>query len=145
MKITTKIINKDEEEEIIIKTYDENAEWVQYVYGINSRNISIVGMYEGRTYKISLKDIYYFESVDGKTFIYSKTYVFSCKLKLYEIEDICSDHMFFRVSKAMIVNAKMIENIRPSLSGRFEMILNNGEKIMVNRHYVTQLKEKLGL
>lgn len=145
MKITTKIINKDEEEEIIIKTYDENVEWVQYVYGINSRNISIVGMYEGRTYKISLKDIYYFESVDGKTFIYSKTYVFSCKLKLYEIENICSDHMFFRVSKAMIVNAKMIENIRPSFSGRFEMILNNGEKIMVNRHYVTQLKEKLGL
>ena len=47
----------------------------QYLYGEES----------GRQYRILLDDIFYAESVDGKTFIYTKSTVFRSELKLYQL------------------------------------------------------------
>ena len=52
--------------------------------------------------------------------------------------------MLFRCSKSMILNAGKIDSILPSLSGRFEAVLDNGEKVMISRQYVSALKRLLG-
>ena len=41
---------------------------------------------EGRFVQILPKDIYYFEAVDNKVFVYLEKDVYECKLKLYELE-----------------------------------------------------------
>ena len=51
----------------------------------------------------------------------------------------------FRCSKSMILNAEKIDYVRPSLSGRFEAVMSNGEKAVVSRKYVSDLKRKLGV
>ena len=51
----------------------------------------------------------------------------------------------FRCSKSMILNAEKIDYVRPSLSGRFEAVLSNGEKAVVSRKYVADLKRMLGV
>jgi DNA-binding LytR/AlgR family response regulator len=45
----------------------------------------------------------------------------------------------------MILNADRIDYVRPSLSGRFEAVLSNGEKVVVSRKYVADLKLMLGV
>ena len=52
---------------------------------------------------------------------------------------------FFRASKSLVINADKIDSIRPSLSGRFEVVLQNKEKLIVSRQYVRVLKHMIGL
>ena len=53
--------------------------------------------------------------------------------------------LFFRCSKSMILNADKIDYVHPSISGRFEAVLSNGETVLVSRKYVNNLKHKLGM
>lgn len=94
--------------------------------------------------RLKLSDIYYFEVVEGSSFLYCQKEVFSCKQKLYEFEALCIGTMLFRCSKSMILNAGKIDYVLPSLSGRFEAVLDNGEKVMISRQYVSTLKRLLG-
>ncbi len=71
--------------------------------------------------------------------------MYESREKLYEFESLCTRSSLFRCSKSMIVNADKIDYIRPSFSGRFEAVLSNGEKIMVSRKYVSELKTLFGV
>ena len=53
--------------------------------------------------------------------------------------------MFFRCSKSMVLNADKILCVRPSLSGRFEATLENEERVIISRQYVSTLKRLLGV
>ena len=44
----------------------------------------------------------------------------------------------------MKMNAEKIDYVLPSLSGRFEAVLDNGEKDIVSRKYVAELKRLFG-
>lgn len=44
-----------------------------------------------------------------------------------------------------LINADKIDSIKPSLSGRFEVVLKNKEKLIVSRQYVRVLKHMIGL
>lgn len=97
---------------------------------------------DGAVSKLSLEEIFYFESVDERTFVYSRTEVYACDYKLYEVEDKIGKCGFARISKSVVVNIRKIKLIKPQLNGRFEAILDNGERLIVNRHYVSALKQK---
>ena len=71
--------------------------------------------------------------------------VFEAKEKLYAFEQLCAGSTLFRCSKSMILNAEKIDYVCPSLSGRFEAVLSNGEKAVVSRKYVADLKRMLGV
>lgn len=92
--------------------------------------------------KLSLEEIFYFESVDERTFVYSQTDVYACDYKLYEVEERIGKCGFARISKSVVVNIRKIRMIKPQLNGRFEAVLDNEEHLIVNRHYVSELKEK---
>ncbi|MCI9476302.1 MAG: LytTR family transcriptional regulator [Emergencia sp.] len=92
-----------------------------------------------------VEKLYYFEVVDGKSFLYCKDCVFESKLRLYEFERLSAETKFLRTSKSMVLNGDKIDFIKPSLSGRFEVTLLNGEKVIVSRQYVNALKKKMGL
>lgn len=130
------------ETEIHIKCgiIDENLQKV--IDELQIMMFSISGIKDGATHKIPLKDIYYFESVDDRTFIFCEHDVFECKLKLYEIEKRIEEQSFSRISKSVIVNITKIKSIRPKIEGRFEALLLNGERQIINRHYVNDLRRK---
>lgn len=103
------------------------------------------GIKAGATHLIDKQDIFYFESVDKQTFLYTQDDVYKIALKLYEIENILTDFGFFRNSKSQIVNIAKIESLRPDFDGRMELLLKNNEKVIVSRQYAKILKERLGL
>lgn len=97
---------------------------------------------EGQTYLCKTGDIYYIESVDKKTFLYTKNECFETKLRLYELEEMLNRY-FLRCSKAMIVNMRKIKAVKSELGGRMNATLLNGEVIIISRSYVKELKQRL--
>ena len=128
--------------EIIIKCPRINDRLACLVEQIKQYEITLIGKREDRTYSIFAEDLYYIESVDNKSFLYDQQEVYACDLKLYELEQLVAGTHFIRISKNLIVNTSHIESVRALFNGKFEALLNNGEKVIVNRHYVKAFKEK---
>jgi len=104
-----------------------------------------VGTLDGTTHLIEPKDIFYFESVDKKTFIYTEYQVLETTMRLYEIENKLSKHDFFRASKSTVINISKIKNLSPRFNGRLDALLENDEKLIISRQYVPVIKEIIGL
>ena len=135
----------NEEVEITIKCGMIDPGLEKLIEQIRLYSFFITAKKEGRTYPISLSDIYYFESIDNRTFLYAEHEVYECGLRLYELEQQLTKTDFARVSKSCILNVRMLKSVRALLNGKMEAELENGEKVIINRHYVEKLKRKLGL
>ncbi len=145
MKVTVEQIGREREEELIVRCHDPGAAWVESVRGAASGQRTVCGWREDGLHRLKLSDVFYFEVVDDRSFLYTQGEVFEAKEKLYEFEQLCTGSALFRCSKSMILNAEKIDYVRPSLSGRFEAVLANGEKTVVSRKYVADLKRMLGV
>lgn len=145
MKITIETIGKEQEEEILIRCHEVTDEIVSYVNSLKTQDNELIGYDQNDIHRLSFGDVYYFETVDNKVFIYTKSKVYEARQKLYELEQLCESRRFFRCSKSTILNIEKITLLHPSFSGRFEAVLDNKETVIVSRQYVPQLKRKLGL
>lgn len=146
MKTRIELISEDQKEEVVIKCYQITDE-IQSMISFIENEKRIIGYKRGTAYLLNINDIYYFEIVDQKAFLYCKKEIYESKMKLYEFEKETETEgtSFFRASKSFIINADKIDSIKPSLSGRFEVMLTNKEKLIVSRQYVRVLKQMIGL
>jgi len=92
---------------------------------------------------VNVSDIYYFESVDKKTFIYCENNVYETGLRLYQIMDDFSQLGFTQISKSCVLNINMLDSIHPLLNRRAEAVLTNGERIYISRNYLNNIKNAL--
>lgn len=106
---------------------------------------SVTAKKDGETHLIHLEDVYYFESVDGRTFVYTKDDVYETGMKLYEIDEELSRSRFMRASKSVILNLSRLKSVRSLGSGRMSGTLDNGEQVIITRKYVADLKRRIGL
>ncbi|MBD7965202.1 LytTR family DNA-binding domain-containing protein [Fictibacillus norfolkensis] len=144
MKLT--ILESDDHEglEIIVKCKMLNDEVIKVLTSLRSLERKVLGTKDGKVYLLLPNDIYYFESVDKKTFAYTEKSVYEVSLRLYQIEELFGDVNFFRATKASILNLDRLQSISPRIGGRLEVKMENGESMLVSRQYVPVLKEKLG-
>ena len=92
---------------------------------------------------VPVGDIFYFESVDKKTFVYCEKEVYMCSLRLYEIEKMVEQAGFVRVSKSTILNIEQLKGVKTLVNSRLEAILSNGERVCVTRKYLKDIREAL--
>lgn len=145
IKITIENIPEGIEPEVIIRCNEVDDSLLQLIDSIKSASKKLVGVTDMQMHIINPKDVFYFESVDNKVFIYCQAKVFESRLKLYEIEKVYENWDFFRASKSTILNITKIDSVKPVFYGRFEALLQNGEKVFISRQYVPVLRKKLGL
>ena len=107
------------------------------VYPFNGRSVL--------TLDLNGQYVYYFEANESRVFAYCRSEVYEIKYKLYELEEMYTPLDFVRCSKSMIVNMEKIEYLSPLFSGKLEAHLKNGEKIVISRQYVHNLKIRLGI
>ena len=112
---------------------------------VQNKKTTLSVQQDGATRMIPINSVYYLESVDDKTFVYCKDNVFSCGLKLYEAEEMLADTSFVRISKACILNIDVLDSVKMMINGKMEAALDNGEKLIINRHYVPAYKKKFGM
>ena len=108
----------------------------QYAYTFNAKK-------NGETCLITAEKVYYIDSVDSKTFLYSAQNVYTISESLYELENKLADSTFIRISKNCILNISYLKSVHPLWNHRLEALLINGEKLVVTRHYIENLKEKI--
>ncbi len=145
MKITIETLPDGGEEEIIIRSNNLDRELMELIYSLKSGRSKLTAFSGEEILKLQPDEIYYFESVDNKVCACCEKSVFDVKQKLYELEQIYEHTDFLRISKAMIVNVSKISRIVPMFNGRLEAVLANGEKVVISRQYVPDLKKKLGI
>ena len=92
---------------------------------------------------ISASEIFYVESVDKKTFLYLEKNVYRTDLRLYQLVDDLAHLGFVQVSKSCVLNIHALESIKPLMNSRMEATLKNGEKIHINRKYLSGVKQAL--
>lgn len=145
IKITFEQIPDGVEPEIVIRANQMDEDILQLIYSLRSIPRKLIGLADLKMYVIDPREVFYFESVDNKVFIYCHEKIFESKLKLYEIEKLYDNGDFFRSSKSTILNLTKIDSIKPVFYGRLEALLQNGEKMIISRQYVPVLKQRLGL
>lgn len=145
MKITIMDRPDGEEDEIIIKCRQVDDYVLKMVYALRAGQEKLTGIKDGSIVQIAPKDIYYFEAVDNKVFLYLEKEVYETRYKLYELEERFKGTDFFRVSKSYIMNLAKVQSLSPGFNGRFEAAMKNGERLVISRQYVPVLKDKLGL
>ena len=126
-----------------IHCYSISDEVREIVAFVKSRQGQLTGTADQRQYEIAVSDIFYIESVDNKTFLYTKDRVYETKQKLYELEKMLIQKHFLRVSKSTLLNLMKISAIKPALNSRFTAILFSGEQVVITRKYVPELKKAL--
>ena len=100
---------------------------------------------EGEIYLLDIARIIYVETIDRKTFVYTKGEIYESSLKLYELEQQLCEYGFFRAGKSCLVQLKYIKSLKMDLNRRIRVTLENGEQIMVSRQYAEDLKKRLGV
>lgn len=144
MKIVIEEPQGVEEDQIIFKCREMTPELL-HIIALLKTNDGLVAYDGNEIHRIRLAAIYYIEVVDNKTFLYCKDKVYESKQKLYEIEEYLVNSDLLRASKSVIVNLSKINSLSPALNGRFEANLDNGEKLIISRQYVSALKKRLGV
>ena len=145
MKLIIEQSDEYSEPEITVKCGIMDDRLESIIQHIRLHMFSVAGVKDGVTKVLSLSDIYYFDCTDERTFIYLQNDVFECSLKLYELEEQLAMANFVRISKSCIVNIMKLDSVRPLLNSRYEAKLENGEKLIISRHYLPDFKRRFGI
>jgi len=144
VRVRIAVIPESEEERADLRVHGVTREIELAASLLQGHKGSLVGSRAGRQYLLNPSDVYYFESVDGRTFAYTRDQVYELGMRLYELEAML-DERFFRSSKSQIVNILMIESVRSEMNGRMMATLAGGDRLIVSRGDVKELKRRLGL
>ena len=143
MDVEIEQVGRERKEQVLIRCHAVTEEVREIAAFVKSRQGRLTGMKDSRQYEIAVSDIYYFESVDGKTFLYTKEKVYETAYRIYELESMLRSKNFLRVSKSMLLNLMKIRSIQSALNGRFAAVLLSGEEVIISRSYVKGLKAAL--
>ena len=144
MRVEIKRISPGGEENAVIQVAELTDSVRSAVDLLENQCRTVPVVSEGKTMMCRTDQIYYIESVDKRSFIYTKAGCYETKYRLYELEELL-DSRFLRCAKAMIVNIRKIRSVKSELNARMRAELLNGEQIVISRGYVKDLKEKLGV
>lgn len=140
MKVRIKQISSKANECLIIECVEVTPDIESIRSYALTRGMTLTGSLDERIYQFNLSNVFYFEAVDERVFAYTKARSFELKIRLYELENAYADKHFIRCSKSFIINLMKLESISPALNGRFTAHMKNGEKIIISRQYVPEVK-----
>lgn len=133
-----KLFQSKETEEHIDIYYKEMSPLIKRVISITSAETSsqLIGKNnDGQKVYFDIDQVFYFESVDKKTFAYLKDQIYEVEERLNSIEEELGDIGFIRINKSNVVNIYFIQSIKPEINMRVRAIMENGEYLMINRSY----------
>lgn len=145
MKVTILDTEPNEEEEIIIKCNFLDDDMLKLINYFKQGCKKLPVYKDGKMFFLEPQEVFYFESVEQKVFAYGRLEVYQVKSKLYELMEELPGRDFIRASKSTILNLNKIVSLAPAFGGRYEALLENQEKVIISRQYISALKEKLGV
>ena len=142
MKLTMQQISEGEDE-IILRYRELTPEISALIKQIKQETMTILGKAEDRQYRVKPSHIYYFESVDERLFAYTREQTFQVMMTLAEVEAQFSTLGFFRCNKSTVLNVNRVASVKSEMGNRINATLDNGEHVMISRHYARAFRELL--
>jgi DNA-binding LytR/AlgR family response regulator len=133
------------ETEITITCNAVTPELQALIDRLRALDLTLSGKKDDAWYRVPVEKILYIDSADGRTFLYCANGVFESKNRLFELEEQLKNRMFLRISKNTIVNLHALRHARPLELAKMELLLKNGEKLIVTRHYLNSFKASFGI
>lgn len=130
--------------EVTIKYQKKDGQVHRIIDFLQSFDMQIKCIDENAKRMINILDIYYIESVDKQTFVYLEHAVYRTDFRLYQLKNKLQAYGFVQISKSCILNINALDSIRPLFNSRMEATLKNGEKVNINRSYLSGVKKALG-
>ena len=118
--------------------YDQTVE--RLVSKIKNLSVSFKGKADGKTVSIDISDIYYIENVERKIFLYSRKDVYRYDGTMADIDSAVNDTDLVRISRTCFMNVSHLKEIMQIKNSHLEALLDNGEKLIVSRKYLKDIK-----
>lgn len=142
MKYTIKQITEGENE-VILKYRNRTPEVERILSFLNGEQPKLLGFQNQTATILEPDDILYIETVDGKTFAYTKEEVLQLDCTLSRCQQILCDINFFRCSKSMILNIDKVRSLCSLPSNRIDATICNGEHIIISRTYASDFRKRI--
>ncbi|WP_310603131.1 LytTR family DNA-binding domain-containing protein [Anaerosporobacter sp.] len=131
--------------QIIIKCKQKDDEVIRLKTYIELFDKKLQAKKDNAFYFVNVSEVLYFESIDNRTFLYTKDDVMEIKQRLYELEIILSDKDFIRISKSQIANINKIRSLKPELNRTIIATMSNNEQLYISRKYVQAIRSILSI
>jgi DNA-binding LytR/AlgR family response regulator len=145
MKISLEIKPNSEEEIVIrVPSVTENTLALQDAITklVNNPGEISLGDKDNETF-VAVRELLFFETLDGLVFAHTATVCLECHKKLYELEEELPPY-FVRSSKNGIVNVMKIRSIQRSITGVGEIsFLASAKKTNLSRMYYQNVRDKI--
>ncbi|BCJ93744.1 LytTR family transcriptional regulator [Anaerocolumna cellulosilytica] len=129
--------------EILIKYATMNKDVKRITAMLQSINTRIKCRLDNSDKLVNTSDIYYFESVDKRTFVYCEQSVYRTESRIYQLAEDLAHLGFVQINKACVLNLNVLDYIKPLLNSRMEATLKNGERLYITRKYLDNIKQAL--
>ena len=132
---------KDQPLTVIVEypEYDKSVD--NLINKIKNMSISFTGKSDGKTVSIDISDIYYIENVERKIFLYSKKDIYRYDGSMADIDSSISETDLVRLSRTCFMNVSHLKEIMQIKNSHLEAVLDNGEKLIVSRKYLKDIKK----
>ena len=144
MRVRFELVDSKEKEQALIRGVEKTADILNAMDLLENGSGGIAVLKDKSTFFCKLTQIYYIESVDKRTYVYTKGECFESRDRLYELEEKLGTY-YVRISKSMIVNLRKIRNVSAEPGGRMVAVLLNEERVIISRSYVKEIKRRLGI
>ena len=144
MRVRFEQVDSREKEQALIRAVEKTADIASAIDLLENGSGGVAITKDRNTFFCRLTQIYYIESVDKRTYVYTKGDCYESRDRLYELEEKLGP-WYVRISKAMIVNLRKIRNVSAEPGGRMTAVLLNDERVIISRSYVKELKRRLGI
>ena len=119
--------------------YDKSVD--NLINKIKNMSISFTGKSDGKTVSIDISDIYYIENVERKIFLYSRKDVYRYDGNMADIDSSIAETDLVRISRTCFMNVSHLKEIMQIKNSHLEAVLDNGEKLIVSRKYLKDIKK----
>lgn len=132
---------EDQDIEVVIYCREETDKVMRLAEMIRNMDYQLKGTDGGNTALLDPGEIYYFEAVDGKVFAYLKSHVWQVPKSLDTLERELTGRNFFRASKSVLLHLMFVEEFASTMGNRIIATMENGEKVIISRHYAKLLRD----
>ena len=102
MKFLVEQIAPQEEEEVRVRCHDTEEKWVEAIRAVTAGEASVIGISDGKRYRLRLRDIFYFEIVEGRSFLYCPSVSGRFEATLVNQEKVIISHQYVGELKRML-------------------------------------------
>ncbi len=133
------------ENEIVLRCRELDDEMMEVLALLRERSAKIACFKDGEIHFVLPGEIFYAEAVDGKTFLYTSESVLETHQSLSALLSRHEEAGLLRIGKSQLCNLYHVEKLKSLPNSRIEITLKNNERLIVSRHFVHSMKERLGI